>query len=422
MLYTLLFKKYADVGHYANQVQTFDSYEPDNLAEVARPINFGEVQLHDFHTQYNKINGNAFFTQCDVDWVRFQPTCSGNFVVRTFAIVGRNEANTRLTIFDNSMTQLVQNDDISSGNLFSSLNYNFVSGQTYFVRIENMSPNQTSYYSLQIGGYTMEGPDIVCSTSSYGITNLPQNALVSWAPSPAGIVTINPDIGPSTNATKQNDGDFILKATITSGCSANPIEIEKNLKAGPYPSFILGPYEPLAHTIMGVTCLNEQYYFVASEVLYDPQQSYMWVLFPPPSSSSFPTLHSGSTIYLTFIETGLHTLRVTKTNSCGNISTDMLIDVQLCSGSLRIIASPNPTKNKLTVQLMDPYDNHEQLSLEEVVAMELYQAATGIKKRSWSFKNNQKSFELNVAGLNRGIYILRVSKGKFWHTKQIIIE
>jgi hypothetical protein len=267
---------------------------------------------------------------------------------------------------------------------------------------------------------TISGDAFICTSRPYTITNLPTGASVTWSSSPFGAVSIIPTIGTITTVTKQNDGLFTLNASITNACGATPVIIHKFLRAGPPAITILGPYDPVDNTIMGVACAGKQYYFKAG----DPEtgQSYAWTLFPPPGSGGFPTIYSGSTVYITPNDIGYNTLHVAKTNSCGSTSTDMIVDVQQCFSGFNVIASPNPTKDQLTVTIANETDEVKTLSKDENVKMELYDFNTGTNKKQWEFKTHQKQYTLKLSGIKKGIYILKVTKEKQQQSVKLVIE
>lgn len=168
--------------------------------------------------------------------------------------------------------------------------------------------------------------------------------------------------------------------------------IQRSLRAGPPQITILGPFDPVEHAIVAYLCVGHQYYFEASDV--ETGQSYTWTLFPPPGSEDYPTLYSGSTVYMTFNETGYYTLRVEKTNSCGSAQTEMILNSQECLNGFRIIASPNPATNVLNVTTDNETAGVKALSNDETVLIELYDSNTGLKQKQWLFKNSQKQFVL----------------------------
>jgi hypothetical protein len=285
-----------------------------------------------------------------------------------------------------------------------------------FNEMENLT-NTENCSSECTYSYYIAGENSFCTGSTYSIPGLQNGASVTWSASPSGVVNLSCTTCNTVTLTKVTDGYFQLRASITNACVAGPVLIRKNLVAGPPPATILGPYDPVEHTIMGIACLGEEYYFEANDI--ETGQSYTWTLFPPPGSSNYPTLHSGSTVYLTFIELGYYTLRVSKTNSCGTTYTEMIINVQECYG-LRMMVSPNPAKGQVNVTIDEKGNKKEVL---EDIKMELLQFNTGAKQKQWSFgKSNQKQFTLGLQGIRKGVYILKVTKGKQSRSVKIIIE
>ena len=47
---------------------------------------------------------------------------------------------------------------------------------------------------------------------------------------------------------------------------------------------------------------------------------------------------------------------------------------------------------------------------------------TGIRQKQWTFKKSQKQFNLNLNGLNKGVYILRATKEKFQKSIKVIVN
>lgn len=194
----------------------FDSFEPDNNQFYSRQIILGEVQSHNFHQQYNGDGNN--WSQCDADWVRFNPICGGTYTIETTEILNRTEANTKLTLFNSSLNQLAQNDDVSSSNHFSSLTYNFNVSQEYFIRVENMSQNVTGYYNLSIGNpftnpISIAGNENLCPSGTYSVTGLPTGATVSWSASPSNLVSFGCSTCSQTTITSIGSGEVTLTAT-----------------------------------------------------------------------------------------------------------------------------------------------------------------------------------------------------------------
>lgn len=429
MLWTILSKKPNNYPGWGNPITTFDSYEPDNSPEMTvsstRHIQLNEIQERNFHQQWNRDGGIGHISQCDVDWVRFEAPCSGNFDILTASIPRRTTVNTRLTLYDQNLNQVAQNDNISAFNLYSNIIQSLTGGQTYFIKVENLSPNTTGYYTLRIikqgvnpAAFQISGADVLCVTNeSYVVNGLPLGSSVSWSANPSGIVNISPTVGNPTTLSKVANGNVTLTAEVGGYCGSTTFNINKNITVGAQSISIIGPYDPVQHTIMGVVCQGKQYYFIAGDS--EPMQTYTWTVFPPPGSIDLPAMYSGSTVYLTFSELGYYTLRVSKTNSCGTTFTDVVLHVQECMSGFGLRTSPNPTKATISVTI----ENETKLvSASKDVKVELFNFYTGERKRQWSFGNNQKQFNLNVSGLAKGIYILKITKGKHQQSSKVMIE
>jgi hypothetical protein len=195
----------------------YDEYEMDNFSVAARNISLGEIQERNFHQQYEET-GTTVWSQCDIDWVRFVAPCNSSFEILTSAMSGRTNANTRLTLFNNVLTQLAQNDDISSTNHYSSITWNFVAGNEYFIRVENMDNLVTGYYGLQVGSVSQitGNENVVCNTT-YTIQPM-AGATYLWTTSTN--LTIN---GSSTNNTVQVSplvvgGQGWVQVALTTNC------------------------------------------------------------------------------------------------------------------------------------------------------------------------------------------------------------
>ena len=270
----------------------------------------------------------------------------------------------------------------------------------------------------------ISGNNPVCTSEIFTLTGLPNGGIpITWTALPRRTVSLTTN-GNQATIVKTNNGPFTLSALIEGICGRiTPLTIVRNLTAGPLLPYISGPFDPIQNTIMNVAYTGEQYYFMASEYVSEsPAPTYTWTLTPPPNSGGNVSLFSGSTIYLYFNDgEGNYTLNLTKTTSCGANTVSMVIPVQLNYG-FRISASPNPTSDVLNVTINNETADVKALKKEENIKIDLIDFVTGTKRRSWSYKNLQNTFNLSVANLPKGQYLIQVSKGKYKQTKQIIVN
>lgn len=193
MLYYVI--RAGDIDFWNQEKAEFDNFEVDNLSSQFSPINPLIAQSHSFHQEYHNtasfLSNFKHFTQCDVDWVRYIPLCSGTQEIKTYAMNNKLNANTRLTFFAaDGTTQLTQNDDISATNTFSSITYNFNAMQDYYIRVDNMGAQATTYYILLIGEMalnqakiTSTSGDAICGSPNLGIdigATLPSGSTIEW--------------------------------------------------------------------------------------------------------------------------------------------------------------------------------------------------------------------------------------------------
>ena len=112
-----------------------DEYEPDNEPSQAKPIEIGSSQQRTFHSSD------------DVDWVSFQITQSGRYVINVRG-VNNNRLDTYIELYDNN-TNLIAEDDDGGDSLSSRLSVNLAAG-TYLLKIWCLDEEPNQGYTLNI--------------------------------------------------------------------------------------------------------------------------------------------------------------------------------------------------------------------------------------------------------------------------------
>jgi hypothetical protein len=87
-----------------------------------------------------------------------------------------------------------------------------------------------------------------------------------------------------------------------------------------------------------------------------------------------------------------------------------------------VVVSPNPAKERLMVQLDKETEEVKNLGPETNVIFRLYEFNYPRMVRQWRYKNNRSIYELSLAGLRKGQYVLEVTKGPFKETRQVLVE
>ncbi len=427
---------------WINSKAIYDGYEMDNVSLNARPIILGEIQERNFHQQYNEdIFGNAVWSQCDVDWVRFVAPCNTTLPITTTAIPAylNATANTRLTLFAaNATTQLAQNDNISTTNLFSSITWNFVAGQTYFIRVENMAPNVTGYYQLSISpNSTINGSDNLCTApNTYNIPNLPAGATVAWSTTPANLTTPSTGNGVTftTSSVGPLNGNITLTAAIsTPACGLLQAAI-KTLGVGSISTAFTVTYQ-----------VGSNFPVAASPTLYyvPPSQVITFTInginSPMGATGIIEKVYGNTSIFgsgnsVTFSlgnysannpQNGLITLLVKVTAPCSNTTVQAYTfttrgQCASCGSLFRV--SPNPAIDGIKIEELDAITGLQKTT-STITAIELTDKMGNIiYSKTFNSKLATSSISIPVAQFKNDVYTIRIFNGTEWEVQQIIIQ
>lgn len=416
MLWTA-YKKLNNHSGWANPISTFDDYEPDNESTTARSINVNETQQRNFHQQWNKTFGAGYFTQCDVDWVRFTPTCSQIFDIQTSAITGRTNANTRLTIFNSALNQLAQNDDISTSNHFSKITLSLVSGQTYFIRVENMSTNVTGYYNLNVApALAINGDNNFCTSSNnYTIPNLPPGATVLWSVTPSWIATPNTPNSTQTTLSKNSNGIITLQAVISNLCGGTVTISKTNIAVG-------APVITSISSQMTGSCNGPYQDWNLNAVANIAVSSWLWTVDNPINNGWI--IHSPYSPNTRVGVTGGGGITISATNVCGTGTGGVTIYSTCHYGA--ITASPNPATSDVTIAI-DKTNGVASENITKNIQKGLMYKITvtdqsGVLKKQYSYPSGVSNTKINLSGLMKGMYTIQAFDSATWNSVKVIKE
>lgn len=402
----------------------YDDYEMDNFSETARPILLNEIQKRNFNQQYY---GDGVWGQCDVDWVRFVPICNQTFDIQTFAMSGKTNADTRLTVFNNALSQLAQNDDISGSNHFSKITISLLGGQTYFIRVENMSANVTGYYNLSVDqAFTINGPNSFCTTSNtYSVSNLPAGATVTWS-TPSGLVTINTPNATQTTLTKTGNGIITLTAAISNACGGSPVVISKsNIVVGtgvPISGTYNSPSSPIEAMVpftgFDLTTFNASCIAFNTNMSANGAGTISWA---GPSGGDVYWLQSGDNVFVSFSAIGQTiVLTATATNSCGSTLKKYRFKCTTTTSCgiqpLRVILSPNPAFSTMNISLVH---NNPQAILQPFQKIRIIDKLGNVKQNK-QYSAGTKNTSVNLAALAPDVYTLQVFDGQSWYSEKFV--
>lgn len=269
-------------------------------------------------------------------------------------------------------------------------------------------------------GLLIDGPNAICDNGSFSVPAI-AGATYTWSVNNTFLINTAPS-GNTIAISRRRPGTANITVTVQiNGSQCGTATLSKTFQFGATSSLIIGPYDVDEHTVMGVAYTNTPYYFTPYESsVHFPALSYTWTLFPPTGN---PTLYSGSQPYITFTEEGLHTLQLQKTTECGVVTSSVVLNVQLNQSGFLLMAAPNPvTGDVMNISIEQENAQLKSLPADGETFVELYHFNSAMKIREWKFKNSQRQFQLDVRGIAKGKYIVRVRKGNVQQSKQILIN
>lgn len=304
--------------------------------------------------------------------------------------------------------------------------------------VNNYTTNTPSVSSIN-ETLSIIGSNPLCSGSAtYSIANLPTcGATVSnWNATPSGIVQVANN-GNTASVTKVSNGQVSLTATVTltNACNTSTVNLSLPLSSGAVPLtgyyFVNSNYnQPVQNTLgpnNAAIFLPANQAFAVTAYISNPNiTSPSWTR----NTGSYPFTWSASGIQLNFSGTAGNvaytsrngTFDFTSNTGCGLTTTTFTWPVIPTTSSMRVITSPNPATNNLLVTIQSEPVLAKNSGIQGNVTMTLYNTGSTEVVKRWSFKNNQTQFNLNVSGVKKGQYTLKVSRDKIDETKQIIIE
>ncbi|HNL84924.1 MAG TPA: T9SS type A sorting domain-containing protein, partial [Chitinophagales bacterium] len=280
---------------------------------------------------------------------------------------------------------------------------------------------------VSTGCYKITGADLICTNSSYTISNFPTSAQVYWSASPNNVVSFNSNIIPNPAITlinPNNSGKFTLTATIT--YNGSTFSISKVIKYGkPYFQYqtLPPPYPEAVVFDPNIENCNEQCYHTSQAKLYSTSDAVnatsvtwqkMWSL---PSNYGYWNGHNNSVSILFKAANQMVHLKRTASNTCGSIFEEY----EFCSNNtyctsgyrqapIKFNIYPNPTtsKGKLFIKLED--------AAYEDIMIEVLDADGNIVLLKNCSSNTDESITLPT--LKTGVYYVRIGD----NTQKLIIK
>lgn len=253
----------------------------------------------------------------------------------------------------------------------------------------------------------ISGNSIICTSASYSLSGLPSGSTIVWSNS--SNITRNSSQGSNPcTFSKYVSGNGWIQATVTPPNSCgNTFVIRKYVTVGGVISmtwFGTGPYGQVDVTVYGGTAPFK--FYRNGSLIYTSYSS----------SATIPFGCNGGV------------LKAEANTSCGVASVSDIVP-QGCSPYYMVVY-PNPASSEVYVKVVDKTDadaridsndSSEFLPTESELTLELYDFS-GNMVRSDKFEARTTEIKINVSGLPKGNYFLRILGKELNETHQIVVE
>ena len=265
-----------------------------------------------------------------------------------------------------------------------------------------------------IGVLSISGPSSVCDQATYTVENLPAGAIVEWSVSNPNVATISNN--GVLQVTNQTFALTNVEANIFTG--GNEFTIRKERVMTGQPKFEIQP--------LGYSGSNFASFFLTPQGEYGDLQSiplnYRWsytkidgsgyTLIGDYQNTSFLNIEP----VVTFPGPGTYMITVQITGYPCYIP---LVRYKHSCGSNFFTLSPNPATDAVTLQLTET-DEVSGLSVlstdRSAYEIQIWSGMTMLR----SFRTNEPTFQIPMAGLPAGLYFVRVIKDGQTYTQKLI--
>ena len=274
----------------------------------------------------------------------------------------------------------------------------------------NYSPfgsNNLKYYQKASPSPSISGPSSVCDQATYTVENLPQGATVQWSVSNNNVTLTSGQGTHTATFTKFRNGMEIIHAEILFNNIRIALLTKETYFGAPSISNIIGEQRV-------PTGQYASYRAVISNNAPIPS-SYQWILNPLNGNSLYG--NGTESIDIAFYNPGSYQLVCRATNECG-VGDYYTMGIGVYD-NLYLTLSPNPATDEVTLQLTETNEvsGLSVLSTDRSpYEIQLWSGMTMLR----SFRTNEPTFQIPMAGLPAGLYFVRVVKDGQTYTQKLI--
>lgn len=341
--------------------------------------------------------------------VKLNSRTSGSMVLEWDAPGG---SVTRYKVYKNGVLYgTTSNTSMQICNLYPNSSYSF------FVKAYNSygDGDPSSTIQERTTSSSISGPDLICTSGSYSVKNVPAGATITWN-EPSNLILISNQHSNRVEYQKRINGNGTITAIISSGCEN--YDLIRNVHTGPYSSSdypISGPGS--------AQCYSNVYYSI-------PQLSgvtsinWTWPVgwtYISGQNSRYLELRTGS--YSGMVGAGVN-------NICGPSGSyaTFYTSVYGCYG-LYMVLTPNPASEEVNITLKGTEEfisSKDTLSINYNITekTQVYRVIVtdNMGVIYYSGTKYEKSFNLSVQNLKNGTYIVVVESGKEKCSASLIVS
>ena len=268
--------------------------------------------------------------------------------------------------------------------------------------------NYRKYYKKNISPPPISGPTVVCSQGTYTIQDLPSGTSIQWSTSNGNLQLISGQGTRTAVFSKRSKGQCAIRAQVI--INGNTINTEKTgIWVGEPDIWDIDGYESLpapgaeyyrAHVSGNTSCIWEC-------------NDKTWCEITPFQTSAV----------FDFKRAGTYIISATGVNDCGRSNT-VYYTVRVYNRRTFSLF-PNPATDAVTLKLTEGGDGilspqgQGSLTTKGVTNTYEIQLWSGLTMLR-SFKTNQLTFQISIAGLPTGLYFVRVIKDGQTYTEKLI--
>ena len=284
--------------------------------------------------------------------------------------------------------------------------------------------NYRKYYKKNISPPSISGPTVVCSQETYTIQDLPSGTSIQWNTSNGNLQLISGQGTRTAVFRKNGTGECTIKATLRS----TTLNITPTLEvwAGvPKTTVSTSKYKNVTSATVELilnnpaTIIDNMVSFSAQGTKVDPRN---WAL-KNHNENIFGLNRNGKYVTIIPRKEGSGIFSMAALNDCGTGSPAYVtVNVVKRRGYLSLF--PNPATDVVTLRLTEPDDGmlspqgqgSTTKGVTSTYEIQRWNELTMLK----SFKTNQPTFQIPIAGLPAGLYFVRVIKDGQTYTEKLI--